>query len=83
MVGSNKIFHRRLERLEQGVARQRVASSICPSPAPQIAQWLDSIGIVREPNESLAEATARAMGLSSQELRAELQQRAAGYAAVR
>jgi hypothetical protein len=47
---------------------------ICPSPAPQIAQWLDSIGIVGEPNESLAEATARAMGLSILELRAELQQ---------
>ncbi|MBZ5625192.1 MAG: hypothetical protein LAQ69_41800 [Acidobacteriia bacterium] len=68
---------RRLVSLEEAVVRQRTATP-CPSPAPEIAQRLARIGIVRDPNESLAETTARAMGISVRELRAELQQRAAG-----
>jgi len=36
----------------------------CISPAPQTAQWLDSIGIVHEGDESLAE-TVRAMGIQN------------------
>jgi hypothetical protein len=39
---------------------------------------LARFGIVREGNESLAETAARAMGISAQQLRAELQQRAFG-----
>ena len=47
------------------------------SPAPIIAGWLAGWGIVRGENESLAEATARAMGITSRELRAQLELRAA------
>jgi len=43
-----------------------------PSGAAVIAQNLSSLGIVREPNESLAETTARAMGITIQELKCEL-----------
>jgi hypothetical protein len=43
-----------------------------------IAARLAAMGFVLGPNESLAEMTARAMGISCQELRAELQRRAAG-----
>lgn len=49
-----------------------------PSGTDALAGTLARFGIVRGQNESLAETTARAMGLSSRELRAELQQRAAG-----
>jgi hypothetical protein len=42
--------------------------------ASRLASW----GIERGPNESLAETTARAMGISVRELRAESQRRA-GY----
>jgi hypothetical protein len=76
-IRMNTQLKRRLQRLEDGVARQ-FAAAPCPSPAPQIAAWLDSIGVLREPNESLAETTARAMGISTQELRAELEQKAFG-----
>jgi hypothetical protein len=44
----------------------------------QIAQWLDSIGVVRGSNEGLAETTAHAMGISAMELQAELRRRAFG-----
>ena len=48
------------------------------SPTPMIAGWLAEWGIVRGENESLAETTARAMGITSRELRALLEFRAAG-----
>ena len=41
--------------------------------AARLARW----GIVRAENESLAETTARALGMSTRELRAELELRAA------
>jgi hypothetical protein len=40
-----------------------------------IAGWLADWGIVRGENESLAETTARAMGITSRELRAQLELR--------
>jgi hypothetical protein len=42
------------------------------SGAEVIAQNLADLGIVREPNESLAETTARAMGITIPELKCEL-----------
>jgi hypothetical protein len=77
MVRSNKALRRRLERLEQTPAWKK-APPPCPSPAPQIAQWLASKGFVRETNESLAETMCRATGLSGAELRAALLRRANG-----
>lgn len=77
MVGINKALNRRIQRLEQKSAWQRAAEP-CPSPAPEIARWLASKGFVRESNESLADTMGRALGLSSAELRAALQRRAAG-----
>jgi hypothetical protein len=52
-----------------------------PSGTDVLTGILTRFGIVREGNESLAETTARAMGLSVRELRAELHRRAAGITA--
>ena len=52
-----------------------------PSGTDVLKGILARFGIVREGNESLAETTARAMGLSVRELRAELHRRAAGITA--
>ena len=49
------------------------------SPALLLAFRLAAMGIERGLNESLAETTARALGISPRELRAEFQRRAAGY----
>jgi len=49
-----------------------------PSGAQQIAERLSTLAVVRKSNESLAEMTARAMAWSMGDLRAALQQRAAG-----
>ena len=49
-----------------------------PSGTDVLTGILARFGIARGPNESLAETTARAMGISSQQLRTELQQRALG-----
>ena len=46
------------------------------SPALLLASRLAAMGIERGPNESLAETTARAMGISVREFRAELLRRA-------
>ena len=74
-----KAVTKRLLRLEARFGpMMKAARTEAPSGAAQIAQWLDSVGVVREPNESLAETTARAMGWSMGELRAALQRRAAG-----
>ena len=73
---------KRLLRLEArfGSMAQAMQKAAVPSGAQLIAERLASFGIVRGPNESLAETTARAMGISVRELRAELQRRAAGFA---
>jgi hypothetical protein len=73
----NAQLKKRLLSLEHKLTRQRAAIP-CPSPAPQIAQWLETIGVVRDPHESLAETMARAMGIHGQELRSLLEQRAFG-----
>jgi hypothetical protein len=49
-----------------------------PSVAPLIAAGLEAMGFVKGPNESLAEALARSMGISTSALRAEFQRRASG-----
>ena len=43
-----------------------------PSPALLLASRLAAMGIEREPSESLADTTARAMGISFAELQAKL-----------
>ena len=79
-----KAVIKRLLRLEArfGSMAEATHTAAVPSGAAVIAQNLASLGIVREPNESLAETTARAMGLSIPELRSELLQIAVGSAAV-
>lgn len=52
-----------------------------PSGAEELARRLTSRGIVRGPNESLAETTARAMGWNITQLRQYLEGRAYGQAA--
>jgi len=66
----------RIADLERGVRRLPPEVSD-QSPAPMIAGWLAGWGIVRRENESLAETTARAMGITNRELRAQLELRAA------
>jgi hypothetical protein len=75
-----KDIARRLKRLERTFAWKQPAAP-CPSPAPQIAQWLASKGLVPEGNESLAEVMARAFGWTTSELRAALLRRAMGLPA--
>ena len=50
------------------------------SGAAVIAQQLASLGVVRQAGESLADTTARAMGLTNGQLRAELERMAASSA---
>ena len=50
----------------------------CQSSMLLLASRLAATGIEREPNESLAETTDRAFGLTVRELRAEFQRRACG-----
>ena len=72
----SRTLSKRLERLE---TRMRTAPTVFgQSPALLIASRLAAMGIERGANESLAETTARAMGIGVQELRAEFQRRA-GY----
>ena len=75
-----KTLAKRLARLETrfGAMAEAMRKPDVPSGAQVIAERLSAWGIVREGNESLAETTARAMGISCQELRAKLQERAAG-----
>jgi hypothetical protein len=68
-------------RLDSAPWRKPCGKVAVPSGAQVVAERLSALGIVREGNESLAEATAPEMGLSVRELRAELQQRAAGTSA--
>ena len=61
----------RLDRIEKAMPKPATAPS--QSVAPEIARRLASMGIVGRPEESLAETTARAMGISARELRAKLE----------
>src|SRR6267154_4995865 len=73
-----KALTKRLARLETHFgARTGAVQKTGLSGAEKLAECVAAWGIVREPNESLAETTARAMGLSIPEFRAKLQERAA------
>ena len=50
-----------------------------PSGTDVLTGILARFGIVRGPNESLAETTARALGITCRDLQVELQRRAAGF----
>ena len=71
---------RRIQKLEQRFPPPAPAPS-GPSAAERIAEWLARIGIVRGETESLAETTARALGITASELRVYLQRGAAGLPA--
>ena len=75
-----KAVTKRLLRLEARFASmaQATRTAAVPTGAAVIAKNLASLGIVREPNETLAEMTARAMGLTIPELRCELRRVAGG-----
>jgi hypothetical protein len=78
-----KALSRRLRRLENQfalamAARPKPAVPPGPSPTEWIIHKLAEWGIVRGPNESLAETTARALGWTPIQLRGYLQNRAAG-----
>jgi hypothetical protein len=68
----------RLAILEKAIRKVAPPAVPCESPALLLASRLAAMGIERGPYESLAETTARAMGISVPELKAELQRRA-GY----
>jgi hypothetical protein len=51
---------------------RKPATAACPSMVPQIERWLPDKGIIRRSEESLTETTARALGISPQELRRRL-----------
>ena len=73
---SNRVL--RLEgrrRLGPG-ARRGADGPVGPSAVEELAERLASLGLKRDPNESLAEMTARALGWSISELREELERRA-------
>jgi hypothetical protein len=72
-----KTIIRRLQRLEQRLPTPTPAPS-GPSAVERIGEWLARIGIVRGETESLAETTARALGITVSELRVYLQHGAAG-----
>ena len=77
-----KPLAKRLARLESRVAWITKAESVAavPSGAAVIAQQLVNLGVVRQAEESLADTTARAMGLTNGQLRAELERMAASSA---
>jgi hypothetical protein len=73
-----KALTKRLLRLDARFGSlMKPERTVAPSGA-QIAKWLDSVGVVREPNECLAETMCRATGWSMAELRAALIRRALG-----
>ena len=69
----------RIAELERAIAKVAAPTAPGQSPALLLASGLAAMGIERGPNESLAETTAQALGISPRELRAEFQRRAAGY----
>ena len=61
---------RRLDRIERRIPKPPPPES--ESAVPIIKGWLAAWGVVPGPKESLAETTARAMGISVKELRSRL-----------
>jgi hypothetical protein len=62
----------RLAILEKAMRKVAPPAVPCESPALLLASRLADMGIERGPTESLAETTARAMGITVRELRAKL-----------
>jgi hypothetical protein len=62
----------RLRKLEEAI---KPVPEPCPSPAAAIAAGIAAWGFVPGSNESLAETFARALGIGSRELRAQLMAR--------
>jgi hypothetical protein len=62
----------RLALLEKAMRKLPPPAVTGPSPALLLASRLAALGIERGPTESLADTTARAMGISVGELRAKL-----------
>jgi hypothetical protein len=71
-----KPITRRLERLELRIPRPAPHYSL--SAVAHIEAWLARAQVVRLETESLADAFARSLGITSIELRTCLQRRAAG-----
>jgi hypothetical protein len=68
----------RLATLEKAIRKPPAPTVFGQPPALLLAARLAAMGIERGPAESLAETTARAMGISVQELRAKLELLAGG-----
>ena len=68
----------RLALLEKAMRKLPPPAVTGPSPALLLASRLAAMGIVRDPSESLADTTARAMGIDARELRAKLSLLAGG-----
>ena len=68
---------RRIQKLEQRFPPPAPAPS-GPSAFERIGEWLARIGMDRGETESLAETTARALGITASELRVYWQRGAAG-----
>ncbi len=68
----------RLATLENALRKLPPPAVPGPSPALLLASRLAAMGIERGPTESLADTTARAMGIDARELRAKLSLLAGG-----
>lgn len=77
-----KPLAKRLARLEarMGWITESKSVAAVPSGAAIIAQQVAELGVVRQAHESLADTTARSMGLTNWELRAQLERMAASSA---
>jgi hypothetical protein len=62
----------RIDRIEGAIARVLMPTVPGESPVLLLASRLAARGVERGPDESLAETTARAMGIGVRELRARL-----------
>ena len=86
-IATMKTIVRRIHKLEDRFA---VMYAMRNPPAPEgpsagqvLEQRLSRMGVVRAANESVIEMTARAFGMRTIELRAELERRAAGISVGR
>lgn len=77
-------LHKRLMQLEQArdgelqAARYREQEQDGRIAIEKMREWLHAQGAEQQRHESLAEAVARASGITTQELRHQLMERAAG-----
>jgi hypothetical protein len=75
-----KAITRRLQRLEQRIPRPVLQSDF--RPVEFIEGWLAKRGLVRQDSESLFDAFARSLGMTSLALRQYFRERMAGRARV-